>query len=258
MDVSLRQKPKLDRAASQELLRTMPVTVVILPQNGDEGRTQRTTALAVGATATGDAIAKILRKKKAAELIGAWKAKGGQLQLWSWRDGKAGTENKHELPPPHDEVLLFGDAVVVLVTGAGVADFTAESWATFYDEAFGGFEDIGEKGSAGGDDEDEEEEGDDEDEDGDAEEEEEEGDEGDEDGEAEEEEEEEGEEEDGDCYEEGEEGGGKRRSVRRRTTADTEYRRVEMGLRARLKMPTPPTKRAPRWQTGAELEAEPY
>lgn len=233
----------------------MPVAVVILPQNGDDGRTQKTTALAAGTAPSGDAVAKILRKKKAAELIGIWKNKGGQLQLWGWRDGKAGTENKHELPPPHDEVLLFGDAVIVSVTGGNVADFTAENWATFYDDAFGGFEDIGEKGSV--DDEEEEEDSGDE-EDGDAEDEEEEGDEGDEDGDAEEEDEEEGEEEDGDCYEEGEEGGGKRRSVRRRTAADTEYRRVEMGLRARLKMPTPPTKRAPRWQTAPELEAEAY
>lgn len=237
----------------------MPVTVVILPQNGDDGRTQKSAALTAGVAPTGEAVAKVLRKKKVAELIGSWKTKAsGQLQLWGWRDGKAGTENKHELPPPHDEMLLFGDAVVVLVTSGGAADFTAEGWASFYNEAFGGFEDIGEKDSADGDDEvDEEDDADDleeDEEEADEEEEEGEADEGDE----EEEEEEEGDEEDGDCYDEGEEGGGKRRSVRRRTAADTEYRRVEMGLRARLKMPTPPTKRAPRWQTATELESEEY
>lgn len=237
----------------------MPVSVVVLPQNGDDARTQKTAALTLGAAPTGDAVAKVLRKKKAAELIGTWKPKGGsgQLQLWGWREGKAGTENKHELPPPHDEILLFGDSVIVSVAGSGAADLTAESWATFYDEAFGGFEDLG--GKDGSDDEEDEmedeEEGDAEDDEAE-EDDEDEGD--DEDGDAEEEEEEEGEEEDGDCYDEGEEGGSKRRAVRRRTAADSEYRRVEMGLRARLKMPTPPTKRAPRWQTAAELETEEY
>lgn len=237
---------------------TMPVAVVILPQNGDEARTQKTTALTTGQVATGEAVAKVLRKKKVAELIGSWKQGCNQLQLWGWRDGKAGTENKHELPPPHDEVLLFGDAVIVMmVAGGGAADFTAESWATFYDTAFGGFEDIGDKDSESDDEDANDDEDEDGDADGDAEDDEEDDAEDDEDGDAEEDEEAEAE-EDGDCYEEGEDGGGKRRAVRRRTAADTEYRRVDMGLRARLKMPTPPTKRAPRWQTGAELEPEEY
>lgn len=240
---------------------TMPsaVQLVILPQNGDDARTQKTTAV-VGVP-TGEAVAKVFRKKKIAELIGTWKYKAGVLQLWGWRDGKAGQENKHELPPPHDEVLLFGDSAILYVVGGTVTDFTAETWATFYDSAFGGFEDLGATGDD--DEEDEEDEEDDaEDVDGDADEDEDEdedeGDGDDEDGDAEEEEEDEGGDEDGDCYDEGEDGGGKRRSVRRRTAGDSEYRRLEMGLRARLKMPTPPTKRAPRWQTASELEAEEY
>lgn len=236
-------------------------SLVILPQSGDDARTQRTAAI-TGAP-TGDAVAKVLRKKKAAELIGSWKPKGGgQLQLWGWREGKAGTENKHELPPPHDEVLLFGDAVVVLVTAGTAVDFTAEAWATFYDDAFGGFEELGDKDSDEEDEEDEEDDVEAEEDEGDADED----DEGeeDEDGEDDAEEEEEEEEDeaegaDGDCYDEGDEnGGGKRRAVRRRTAADAEYRRIEMGLRARVKMPTPPGKRAPRWLTAPELDAEQY
>lgn len=245
------------------------IQIVILPQNGDDARTQRSAAI-TGAP-TGDSVAKVLRKKKAAELIGSWKAKDntGQLQLWGWREGKAGTENKHELPPPHDEVLLFSDAVIVLVTGGSAVDFTAEMWSLFYDDAFGGFEELGDKDSEEEEEEEEEDEEDDgggDDDGGDADEDEDENEEDEEDeedeGEADEEDEEEEDEAegaDGDCYEEGDEsGGGKRRSVRRRTTADSEYRRIEMGLRARIKMPTPPGKRAPRWLTAPELDAEPY
>lgn len=251
--------PNLTPQQSTPTASTM-VQVVVLSTNGEQ-RTLRTTALTTGADATGLAVAKALRKTKAAEKIGVWKAKGQVLQLWGWREGKAGTENKHELPPPHDEVLLFGDALII---AAGCADLTAEAWAKFYDEAFGGFEDLGSEASSVALEEDEEdvedeyEDGEDEaeaeveedeveeDEDGDAEDEE----------EAEEEEEVEG--EDDCCDDEGEGGGGKRRAVRRRTATDQEYRRVELGLRARVKMPAQLGKRAPKWQTASELEEEAY
>lgn len=240
------------------------VQVVVLSANGEQ-RTLRTTALTAGAEATGAAVAKALRKTKAAEKIGVWKTKGTVLQLWGWREGKAGTENKHELPPPHDEVLLFGDAVVV---AAGGADFAVEAWAKFYDEAFGGFEDLGNSDS----DSDDEGEDVDEEEDEDFEEEEEaeeeaEEEEDEEEDEAEEEEDGEADEEDDGGMEEGEDdccdddgegGSGKRRAVRRRTATDQEYRRVEMGLRARVKMPAQLGKRAPKWQTAPELEEEAY
>lgn len=253
------------------------VQVVILSANG-ESRTMKTTAIAAGAPVTGALAAKVLRKTKPLEAIGAYKWKGQTLTVWAAKEGKAGTENKHELPPPHDEVLLFGDAVVT----SSVGDFAVDAWLQFYDEAFGGFEDVGSEDSEEDDEEAEEAEGDDEDadgdeeadeeeagddeedaEDGDAEDEgdeEEEAEEGDEDGDADEEEEEEEELEDDDCYDDGDEGGGgsKRRAPRRRTTAAPEYRRMDMGLRSRIKMPAPVGKRAPRWQTAPELQPESY
>ena len=80
--------------------------------------------------------------------------------------------------------------------------------------------------------------------------------------EEEEAEEEEAEEEDADddCYDDGDENGGgsTRRAPRRRAIASPEYRRIDMGLRARVKFPTPIGKRAPKWQTEEELEAEEY
>jgi hypothetical protein len=177
-------------------------------------------------------------------------------------EGKAGTENKHELPPPHDGELLFGDAIVVSTAG----DFTAEGWAEFYDKAFGGFEDLGsesgsESESEDGEYEEEEEEGDEaEDEDGSAGEEEDvEEAEDAEDAEEDEGDEEEEEDADDDCCDEGEDGGGaKRRAPRRRAVAAPEYRRLDMGLRARIKLPVPLGKRAPKWHTAAELEPEEY
>ncbi len=241
------------------------VQVVILSANG-ESRTLKTSAIAEGVQVTGAAAAKAVQKKKPASVLCTYKYKGATLTLWGWDEGKAGTENKHELPPPHDEGLFFGDIVVVSSAG----NLTVDEWSEFYDAAFGGFEDLGSEDSEeDASEEEEEEDGDDElEDDGDVGEEDE-GDAGDEteeeeeeteeDGEAEEEEEEE-EEEDGaddDCYDD-EEGGTKRRAPRRRTVTAPEYRRLDMGLKSRVKVPTPPGKRAPRWQTGPELEPEEY
>lgn len=243
------------------------VAVIILNANG-ESKGLKTSAIAAGQAPNGTTVAKALRKTKAAETIGTYKWKGATLTVWGWKEGKAGTENKHELPPPLDEVLLFGDALVTSSAG----DISTEDWATFYDAAFGGFEETGsstDSDSESGSEAEEEEEA--EDDEGD------EGDEGDddkseasasgdeadeeaeEDDEGEEEEDEEEEMTDDDCYDDGEEGGGsKRRAPRRRAATAPEYRRLDMGLRSRIKLPTIPGKRAPRWQTAPELVPEEY
>ena len=223
------------------------VQIVILSANGEK-RTMKTLAFTAGA-ATGESVAKALRKKKSADLIATYNHQEQVLTAWGWKEGKAGSENKHELPPMADGTdapLLFGDVVIT----ASSSDFTEDQYSAFYEEAFGGFEDL--------DSEDEEEDEDDiEEEEEDEEQEEDDG----EDGDAEEEEEEEEEEdEDDDCYDDGDENGGgsKRRAPRRRAVASPEYRRIDMGLRSRVKLPVPVGKRAPRWQTAAELAEENY
>jgi hypothetical protein len=237
------------------------VQVVILSANG-ESRTMKTTAIAAGAAVTGAMAAKVFRKTKAAETLGTYKYKGATLTLWGYAEGKAGTENKHELPPPHDEALFFGDIVVVSSKG----DLTVDEWSQFYDEAFGGFEDLDSEEEEESEAEEEDEDGDADELDDDAEEEEDESESEAEDGEAEEEdvseseaeEEEEEDAADDDCYDDEDAGGSKRRAPRRRTVTAPEYRRLDMGLKSRVKVPSPPGKRAPRWQTAAELEPEAY
>jgi hypothetical protein len=252
----------------------MVVQVVILSANG-ESRQSRLT----GDEVTGAAIAKLCRKTKAAEEVGAYDAGEMVLTVWGWTTGKAGTENKHELPPPMDEQLLFGDAVV---TASAVEDdatmgFTVAQWESFYKAAFKGFHDTGSGSDSDSDTDSEEDEDEDEDEgEEDAAEEEVDeaaeeagsADEGDSESEGSDSgsegaasEEDEADEENEDCYEDGDEGGGgggKRRAPRRRTTAAPEYRRLEMGLRSRVKVPMPVGRRAPRWQTAAELVEEAY
>ena len=112
------------------------VQAVLLAVNGESRE--------INTAATASAIAKLLKKTKPPSLVGTYtEVIDGQhgLNLWSWTDGKAGLENKHELPPPYDTTLLFGD---IVVTRADGDDLTLDTWNVFYNEAFGGFEDLDE------------------------------------------------------------------------------------------------------------------
>ncbi len=85
----------------------------------------------------------ILRRATAPQFIGTWKWAKLTIHLFAYKTGKAGTENKHELPPPHDTILLFGDVVLFATTADGkLTSFNVESYTKFYNEALGGFEDL--------------------------------------------------------------------------------------------------------------------
>lgn len=109
------------------------------------------------ATLTMKSIQAALKKKTAPELIGTYKYKSSGLFLFGFLTGKAGQENKHELPPPHDSVLIFGDILLVaskdLKSWNTPTPFPTEEYEAFYTKAFGGFEDLDDE-----DDDDEEEE----------------------------------------------------------------------------------------------------
>lgn len=87
------------------------------------------------------AIAKALKRAKAPELIGTWSWRP-KLFLYGYKEGRAGTENKHDLLAPHDEVVLFGDAVIIASNDksveAGVVSFTPDQYKKFYNSKGGG------------------------------------------------------------------------------------------------------------------------
>ena len=92
-------------------------------------------------------IGTILRRTTPPELIGSWKWDSTTLHLFAYKTGKAGTENKHELPPPLDTVLLFGEAAIVAIKNGQIVDFTGKEYLKFYNEIMGGFEDLGSEDS---------------------------------------------------------------------------------------------------------------
>lgn len=237
------------------------VVVVVLAASGEirEGKL-------VGADPTPAAVAKVLRKTKQPAVVGSWDWSEMRVSAWGWREAaKGAAENKHDLPSPCDEDTLYGDVVVVATAleDGTPQDFHEDRWLAFLEDmaAAGGDDDSSEEGSEAEADEEVEVEAEAEAEadgsasesDGEEEEEEEAGE-----GDGEEEEAEEEEEDDDDCCDEGDDGSGKRRAPRRRTVAAPEYRRLEMGLRSRIRLPAPVGKRAPRWQTAPELTAEEY
>ena len=65
------------------------------------------------------------------------------VEVWARDSGKAGSENKYELPPPIDKDLFFGSiAIVGLDKNKEFCDLTDETWKKVYEHLFGGFDDI--------------------------------------------------------------------------------------------------------------------
>lgn len=65
------------------------------------------------------------------------------VEVWSRDSGKAGQENKYELPPPIDTPLYFGSiAVIGLDKDDNIVNLTLEEWNKIYEHLFGGFEDL--------------------------------------------------------------------------------------------------------------------
>lgn len=56
--------------------------------------------------------------------------------------GKATTENKYDFPPPIDNILYFGCVALVASDESGIVDLSVEEWEKFYEELFGGFENL--------------------------------------------------------------------------------------------------------------------
>ena len=79
------------------------------------------------------------------KLLTKWNVKvnGKQLHLCLYGkvNGKSGTENKTELPPPVDKELYFGTLALVNYNEK-FNDVTIEEWERAYEKLYGGFENL--------------------------------------------------------------------------------------------------------------------
>ena len=69
------------------------------------------------------------------------------VSLYGKTNGRAGQENKYELPPPMDNTLFFGSCVLVNRIDGKVESISKSEWNTVYEFLYGGFEDIGDEDS---------------------------------------------------------------------------------------------------------------
>jgi transcription elongation factor S-II len=90
----------------------------------------------------------VLKKKTAPTNLGSYVYDEYTLTLFGYTTGKAGTENKHELPPPLDSTIYFSDILLIAskdeASWMNPVTFTQEQYEKFYQKAFGGFESAGE------------------------------------------------------------------------------------------------------------------
>jgi transcription elongation factor S-II len=90
-----------------------------------------------------ETIQKYLKKKEEPEEVVVYDTEDRRISIFGYKKGKKGSENKTELPFPHTETTLFGDALVIvsLETWKYPMPFTTDQWATFYQQGMGSEED---------------------------------------------------------------------------------------------------------------------
>jgi len=69
------------------------------------------------------------------------------IQVFGKTDGRPGSENKYDFPPPIDSTLLFGSCAIVLRIKKDdgqiiYADLTLSLWNKIYEKLFGGFKNL--------------------------------------------------------------------------------------------------------------------
>lgn len=130
----------------------MPTTVpALLLTQGGEVKSIKLTLQKEDAGCQISDVQKYFKKKVAPQILGTYSWKAQTLHLIGYKEGKAGSENQHELPPPHDKDLYFGDIVMLLSKDKKSFSkptlMKTEEYETFYMQMFEGFESLGDSDS---------------------------------------------------------------------------------------------------------------
>ncbi len=83
--------------------------VLLLHQSGDLAQAH----IQTNGPLTLASIQQFLKRKKGVECLATYKAKQMYLSLFGLSEGPDELQNQHQLPPPHDSTLLYGDVVLV-------------------------------------------------------------------------------------------------------------------------------------------------
>tara|TARA_X000000950_G_scaffold68766_1_gene85101 strand:- start:13053 stop:13739 length:687 start_codon:yes stop_codon:yes gene_type:complete len=91
-----------------------------------------------------------LKKDKDFGLRTNWKLKLNKeynIHLYAKNNGRAGSENKYEFPPPVESDLYFGKCLLVNKLENKLVDLTPNEWEDIYNYLFGGFDELDESES---------------------------------------------------------------------------------------------------------------
>lgn len=114
--------------------------VVVLTASGDINDA----ALQCSGDVTVDSFKSFFKKKALVEVIGTYPYKELTVFTFGVLTGAEGTENKHQLPPPHDSTIVYSDILVLASNDENSftkpVSFKQEDYETFYSKQFGGYE----------------------------------------------------------------------------------------------------------------------
>lgn len=79
----------------------------------------------------------VLKRATPPEKIGEWVWKDHIIHIYGYKSGKSGTENKHELPPPHDAITLYGEIALFATKNGILHSFDSATYQKFYNESTG-------------------------------------------------------------------------------------------------------------------------
>jgi hypothetical protein len=65
-----------------------------------------------------------------------------EILIYGKTSGKAGQENKYEFPPPIDNVLFFGNCILLKTANKKLESLSVEEWNLIYNKLYGGFENL--------------------------------------------------------------------------------------------------------------------
>ena len=79
------------------------------------------------------------------QILVIWEIDEYEYKLFGYKYGDAGQENKHDLPPPIDNELYFGDLLVYKTrkSTSKLCNLIKSDYLETYEFLFGGFEDLG-------------------------------------------------------------------------------------------------------------------
>tara|TARA_Y100000389_G_C17392416_1_gene480623 strand:- start:583 stop:1038 length:456 start_codon:yes stop_codon:yes gene_type:complete len=69
------------------------------------------------------------------------------ISFYAWVDGEPGDENKHDLPPPMDNYLYFGNSYLIATKNKKIVPFDKTDYYTFTHSEFYGFDELGSEDS---------------------------------------------------------------------------------------------------------------